>query len=261
MAVEKLSCRAIATCKEFRNLGRWSWIFLWGKNNIRTTIVTAYWLTVSFISGGEYIQQLEAFTIMKIQNYPRNKFWIYLNEDISKWIHQWEKIILMGDWKSGVSEVNTWMESQGLTNKIWNLHGYSDSTIKYQQSKDFPINGIYWSASLMANRRGFLSFGGLVGYHQSLCIKINENRLLVFRQHDIIPPMAHNVCLADTRTIKKFNDKIHRRVVKHEIYQKIHYIHVQYSYPLQTHLSQDFEKWDELITRFIYAADKNAEGK
>ena len=70
---------------------------------------------------------------MKIQNDPRTQFWIYINKEISKWIHQGEQIILMGDCTSSESEVNTWMETQGLTNTICNLYGYSNAPITYQQ--------------------------------------------------------------------------------------------------------------------------------
>ena len=69
---------------------------------------------------------------------------------------------------------------------------------------------------------------------------MNESRLLGFRQTDILPPMAGNLCLEDPRTIKKINDTLHAIFVKHEMYQKIHYIHVQYIYPLPTHVAQAF---------------------
>ena len=61
---------------------------------------------------------------------------------------QGEQLILMGDWNGEASEVNTWMESQGLNNKIRNSHGYSDFPITYQKSKDYPIDGIYCRAPL-----------------------------------------------------------------------------------------------------------------
>ena len=60
---------------------------------------------------------------MKIQNDPRTQFWIDLNSEISKWIYQVEKIILTGDWNNEALEVNTCMETHGLTNTIYNLHG------------------------------------------------------------------------------------------------------------------------------------------
>ena len=61
---------------------------------------------------------------MNIQNDPRNQFLININREISKWTHQGEQIIFMGDWNSKALEVNTWMETQGLTNPICYLHGY-----------------------------------------------------------------------------------------------------------------------------------------
>ena len=41
MAVDKVSCRAIATGPEFRNLGLWLWMLLLGTNNIIKGIITA----------------------------------------------------------------------------------------------------------------------------------------------------------------------------------------------------------------------------
>ena len=68
---------------------------------------------------------------MKIQNNPRTQFLIEVNTEISKWIHQGEQIIIMGDWNSEESEVNTWIEKQELTKKICNLQRYSDDLITY----------------------------------------------------------------------------------------------------------------------------------
>ena len=148
----------------------------------------------------------------------------------------------MGDCNIKASGVNTWMKTQGLTNKIMNIHKYSNNPITYQQSKDCPIDSINWSASLAANWGGFLSFGRILEDHEALCIEINENMLLWFCQHTIIPPTAWNLCLEYTRKIKRFNVTLRTSFVKHGIYQKIHYIHVWSSYPLPTHLAQTFEK-------------------
>ena len=92
-------------------------------------------------------------------------------------------------------------------------------------------------------------------------IEINENRLLVFRQHEIFPPTARNLCLEDPRMINRFNYTLHTRFLKHYIYQKIHFIHVQDSYPLPTHIAQAFEIVDELITRLMHTADKKCRSK
>ena len=71
MEVDEVSCRAIEIGQEFRNLGRWSWMLMQGKNNVRTMIVTTYCPIVNSIIGGAYIKQLEYLTVVKIQNYIR----------------------------------------------------------------------------------------------------------------------------------------------------------------------------------------------
>ena len=79
--------------------------------------------------------------------------------------------------------------------------------------------------------------------------------LLGFWQPGIIPTTERNLCLGYSRTIKKFNDTRHTSFVKHDIYQKIHYVQSQAIYLLPTHLARDFEILGELITCLIYAAD------
>ena len=92
-----------------------------------------------------------------------------------------------------------------------------------------------------------------MGDHQDLWIEINENRLLSFRKHFIIPSTARNLCE------KIFIDTIHKSLVKHNIYQKIHYVNVRAIYPLPLHLARVFKILYELLTRLIHAADKSAE--
>ena len=62
--------------------------------------------------------------------------------------------------------------------------------------------------------------------------------------------------MADTITIKKFNDTLHTSFVKHDIYQKIHYIYNRAIYPLPTHIAQFFEILDELVTHLMHSEDK-----
>ena len=111
MSVDEVSFIVIVIGQESWNLGSWSWMLLRGKKNVITRIITTYFPTVGAITGGAYSRKLESLTMMKIQNDPRTQFWIDLNTEILKWIHQGEQIILIGDWNSEASEVNTWMET------------------------------------------------------------------------------------------------------------------------------------------------------
>ena len=62
-------------------------------------------------------------------------------------------------------------------------------------------------------------------------------RFLATWHHTYIGTKLH---LADASIMNKFNEKIHTSLVKKDIYQKIHYIHKQYIYPLPTHLVRAF---------------------
>ena len=74
MAIDEISCREIETGKEFRNLGRWSWMLLQGKKNVITKIITRYFHTLSASAGVLCSQKLQPLTSMKIQNYPGTQF-------------------------------------------------------------------------------------------------------------------------------------------------------------------------------------------
>ena len=119
----------------------------------------------------------------------------------------------------------------------------------------FTVHIILWKTE------GILSFGILVEENWSLLIELHDIMLLGFWQHDIIPPMEQNLSLEYPIKIKKFNDTIHISFVKHDIYQKVNYLHNQDICPHPTHIAQIFEKLNTLITPLIFAVDKNAERK
>ena len=64
---------------------------------MRNIITAACFPTASTSAVIAYSQQLEALAIMEIKNDPRTQFLIDLNKYISKWTHQGEQIILIGD--------------------------------------------------------------------------------------------------------------------------------------------------------------------
>ena len=123
---------------------------------------------------------------------------------------------------------------------------------KIAPSMEFTVQVLLWQA------RGLLSFGRVVGDHRDLWIEINENMLLGFQKHDIIPPIEQDLRPRYHRTINKSNDNINTSFVKHRIYQKIHHIHNQSIYPLPTHIARSFEILEKLNTFIMHALDKNS---
>ena len=66
--------------------------------------------------------------------------------------------------------------------------------------------------------------------------------------------MSWNLRLEYPKKVKKFNETSHTSFVKHYIYQKVHYLHIQAIYPLPAHFTQAFEQFFEMITRLMHAA-------
>ena len=64
--------------------------------------------------------------------------------------------------------------------------------------------------------------------------------------------MAWNLCLEDSMTVNKFNDTLHMSFVKHDIYQKVKYLHSRAIYRLPLHISRYFESLDELIACLMH---------
>ena len=127
--------------QDHKEIGRWSWVKVTGKQNCVTQFVTVYCPKRT----GEgmntvYEQQLEY-----LKTNPTAAFWEDLAREIVKWQNAGEQLILMGDWNEAVVKSNLagWMDTFGLTESITQLHGM-DPPATYHRGLD-AINGIFVS--------------------------------------------------------------------------------------------------------------------
>ena len=84
---------------------------------------------------------------------------------VDLWQTEGNQIILLGDWNSDFEDVNRWMRRLGLQNTICEQHGY-EAPVTYHRSNSLPIDGIYSSFNLPAEKSGFLAFLRLSGDHR-----------------------------------------------------------------------------------------------
>ena len=111
-----------------------------------------------------------------------------LKEVIGKKIEQGHQIILMGDFNSEYSELESWMLELGLQDLIGKKHGKGPKT--YNRSKDAPIDCVFGSASLQISKGGFLSFGRLMSDHRGVWVDIPK-----FLLYGYNPPQPLQVLL------------------------------------------------------------------
>ena len=110
--------RISAQGADSRNLGRWSYITLTGKNSVTTTIFTCYCPCRSTSIGSVFAQQLlyismNKQTLPKI-DCPRQLFGYDLKNEIENKQDQGHNILMLGDVNSCYADLTTWMQELGL---------------------------------------------------------------------------------------------------------------------------------------------------
>ena len=85
------------------------------------------------------------------------------------------------------------MTDHGLFNSIYELHEYDEAPISYQLSKYCPIDGIYFSTSIMSPYGGYLLFGKIGGDHRVIWVNTHQAALIGFHQNKIISPLARRL--------------------------------------------------------------------
>ena len=240
-----------------RNLGRWGYITITGKNNVTTSIFTCYCPCRGKSPGSAYSQQLIYMAENKDQlpdtNCPRQLFGMDLKEVIGKKIEQGHQIILMGDFNSEYSELESWMLELGLQDLIGKKHGKGPKT--YNRSKDAPIDCVFGSASLQISKGGFLSFGRLMSDHRGVWVDIPK-----FLLYGYNPPQPHffharKLKITDPRVVSKYLTYLHCAMKDHDLFQRMDDIHRDACYPFSERLMDRYEEIDVIVGRLMDEAE------
>ena len=129
--------------QDYRKLGRWSFLTLTGKNELKTTIFTCYCPTRNSLPGSVFSQHL---TYMAEHNNdmktlcPRQLFGIDLKRKIEDRMALGHQIIVMGDFNSEYTKLNSWMMHLGLRDIIAKRHGPGPGS--HERSQSLPIDCI-----------------------------------------------------------------------------------------------------------------------
>lgn len=241
-----------------RNLGRWSYIILTGKNNIKTILITCYCPVKSSSPGSAYAQQLTYITRNKDKipnniDCPRQLF----GHDLRSLIESKQdshQILLCGDFNSGYDDLTDYMLELGLQDVIAKQHGRGPIT--YQRSADSPIDRIFGSVSLKARHSGFLSFGRLSGDHRGIWIEIPKILLYGYNPPQPVHVDARRLKLSDPRVVVKYLEYLHNKCVEHNIYLRMDALHQYNTLPLPQCIIDEYEALDVLISQFMQEAEK-----
>ena len=161
LVVEDIAQRYHSAGQDTKELGRWSWVKVTGKQNCVTRIVTVYCPKRTGVGMNTvYEQQLEF-----LKTNPTAAFWEDLAKAIVQLQNEGDQLIIMGDWNEVVVNGNLteWMNTFGLREGITSLHG-PDPPPTFHRGSD-AIDGIFVSSTVKIKQAGYLGFGEIPGDH------------------------------------------------------------------------------------------------
>ena len=243
---------------DHRGWGRWNWVELQGKNNMNTTIISAYCPCISDSPNSVWSQHLYGMNDMDLEDpdiNPRQLFW----SDLSKLLKDKQKdgkaIILMGDFNSDFSDLQEWMLTNGLVESICEMHGYEEAPITHTRSFQHPLDGIFCSPKLKGIQGGYLSFEALGGDHRGLWIDIPK--ILIYGHNPQSVPLAaaRRLKIEDPRVVTKYNDELHDLLLKAQVYPRLSNIHHNATYPPPEWATREYEECDQIIANAMEKAE------
>ena len=257
-----LALRKLEHGSDTRNLGRWTWTSIRGKQHTRTFIISAY-CPCSNPGGGPdtvWAQHVEKITEIKKDlppeiDDPRKLFWYDLDLTLQQAHTSGHKIIVMGDFNSEAKEVREWMIQRGLVDGICELHGYDKAPATNQTSKDAPIDAIYVSPHLQGFKGGFLPFRSLGGTHRGLWLDIPNELLLGFKPPSLPMATARRLQLEDPRIVKKYTDHLHSSLTTCDLYNRLHNLHATASFPPTPQFTEEYEACDTTLQEAMNKAE------
>lgn len=172
IAVNECANRVTCSGADETGLGRWSWLLIEGKHDIKVRIITAYnpCKTSSTRPATVYAQQKRYFLSKNISTCPRTKFQIDLCTQIKKWQDKNNRIVLMIDMNENMNRTNgpllqALTQEVGLIDPIKLKHHHTPPPIT-QNRGSCQIDGILVSPELRnIVKAGWTAFGDGIGDH------------------------------------------------------------------------------------------------
>ena len=171
MATNTLCDYIECTGKDYRNLGRWSWMQLEGEAGHRTRIVQAYVVgnNKSKQLGSTYQQSLRHIQTYGLNTTPKDLMIEDLLRQLQTWKRQGNQIILMADTNEHILTNSLGTAS---TSSRWDLgleevshRAWGDKPPNTNIRGKNPIDGVWASSTLEVVRFKILSFYSSVGDH------------------------------------------------------------------------------------------------
>ena len=242
------------------SMGRWSWMLLRGKHDVKTIVITAYrpcknnkgYNTV-------YSQQLRFLTAKQLDICPRKAWLDDLKAFIQNKIASGIQIILMGDFNENVNskQIQSWAQSIGLEEIV---SSSTENIIATQNSGSSPIDGNYVSPSLTVQYSGYLPFGVFQTDHRALWADLTQSSVFGFKIPKSISPQIRRLQCNVPHVREAWIRHYTQFLRKHKVIEKQFELEAQITSNIITDIqAQQFEKILQLCTEGINYAKKRCQ--
>ena len=258
LAFDELVPRICEQGEDFRRLGRWSYITIAGKNNIKTTIFTCYCPCFGKSPGSTYSQHLIYLAEHKSTNFtstcPRQLFGMDLKNVIEEKISEGHQLIVKGDFNSNYDDLTSWMVEAGLIDVHESKFGKGPNT--YIRSKGSAIDRVFASPHLNVPKCGYLSFSKLMSDHRGVWFEIPKILLFGFNPPECQTYSARRLKTEDPRVVKKYLDHLYSQMLQSNLFNRMENIYRASVYPLPNDVAEEYEQIDEEVCNMMTKAER-----
>jgi len=273
-------------------LGRWSYLVLQGKENIKILIITAYRVCRQTIqSAGHKTATAQKFRALSktfrdadLENdpIPRRQFIVDLQSWIEHMSEEGYQIILSINANETYSTtegnftplhyttaapipikghdgiLNTLVRTCGLIDPLLLQHSESSPPPTYDRGRE-KIDFIITSSSLMEHvtQTGMPYNSIFLSDHRPCFLDLDSQQLFRETTPNIEPPQYRGLRLEDPRLIKQYHDALHNQMKYHKILDKANkLLSTAKQHEWTQPMKEDYENLDSLITEALLAAEK-----
>ena len=207
-----------------RNLGRFRWVTVRGKGNVKTTIITCYRPENGWVTQDNQLAAIRNTKEGKEQLLQVSQLWF---DDLEELItsHQADsrKIVLAGDFNDDLrkpnGKVRAWAKQLGLVEVI--LDKYDDGTAPATHARgSSPIDGIFCSEGMHITKGGYVDHLDCPGDHCALYADISIRQLIGEAKDRRTRPTTSRLKSNIPSIRDKFRNALEKEVIRLKLFEQ-----------------------------------------
>ena len=227
MATNTLCGYIKCTGKNYRNIGRWSWMQPEGEAGHQTRIVQAYVVgnNKSKQLGSTYQQSLRHIQTHGLNTTPKELMIEDLLRQLQIWKRQGDQILLMAD---ANKHILTGSLGSALTSSKWDLgleevshRAWGDKPPNTNIRGKDPINGVRPSSTLEVVGIKILSFYSSVGDHRGMVFDISARSLLGKYESRVVRAGCRRLISKKAGSVSKYNELFEEQIRRHKLRERL----------------------------------------